>query len=250
VRGLLKAEPAAGKKKKRQAGRNGKAEVPDALRETLSAHRTAALRLELGRNPQLAFLALVHALVLRTFFGPAASACIDIRPAFVELGSLHEGLRESPAVKAFVEERQQLRESLPSEDALWSWLCEQDHDANLALLAHCVASSVNALWRRNGSGDHERLAQADVLASALGLDMAEWWRPTRVDYFDHVTRDGILGAVTEGVSKQAAENIAALKKGPMAARAEELLADKRWLPEPLRTPEAPRTAEAPKTAEA
>ena len=81
-------------------------------------------------------------------------------------------------------------------------------------------------------------SQADVIASVLGIDMTKWWRPTRVTYFDHVTKERIVGAVTEGVSKQAADNIAAMKKGPMAARAEDLLADKGWLPEALRKTEA------------
>lgn len=248
VRGLVRPDPKApAKARKSKTRRNGKGDLPDGLRETLSAHRTAALRLELGRNPPLAFRALVHALVLQTFYGPGQTVCIDVRPTFVGLGAVHEELRDSLAVKAFAEERQRLRELLPVEDELWLWLSKQDEEIAFSLLAHCTASCVNALWRRNVSGDRERLAQADVLAAALFLDMTAWWRPTRVGFFDLVNKDSILGAVAEAVSKQAADNIAAMKKGPMAARAEELLVDKAWLPEPLRTSKAPEssvTAEA------
>ena len=52
-----------------------------------------------------------------------------------------------------------------------------------------------------------------------------------------------MGAVREGVSPQAADNIAALKKSEMADAAEQLLADKGWLPQVLRLPQ-PRQPEA------
>ena len=51
-----------------------------------------------------------------------------------------------------------------------------------------------------------------------------------------VTKARILGAVREARGNQAAQLIDHLKKGEMAAKAEELLAGSGWLPEPLRTP--------------
>ena len=73
------------------------------------------------------------------------------------------------------------------------------------------------------------------LAADIGLDMARWWCATRVSFFDHVTKDTILEAISEGASKQAANNVVNLKKGAIAARAETLLENTQWLPEPLRT---------------
>ena len=239
VRGLLKTEakiPAPQKKPK--ANGDGASVMPDAVRESLSAHRTAALRVELARHPRVALLALLHTLVHRTFFGSGHTACVDLRPSPAAFGPLAEELGESPAVKAFAEDRLALASELPEPTALWGWLASRDDDANLALLAHCTASTVNALWRRKDSTQQDRLAEADLLAAAVGLDMKEWWRPTREAYLDRVTKDGILGAVTEGVSGRAAQHIASLKKGPMAARAEELLRETGWLPEPLRARES------------
>jgi ParB family chromosome partitioning protein len=80
-----------------------------------------------------------------------------------------------------------------------------------------------------------RLAQADRLARATGLDMvAAGWRPTVGNYLGRVTKPRILEAVREGAGERAAQLIDHLKKGDMAKEAERLLADTGWLPEPLR----------------
>ncbi len=80
-----------------------------------------------------------------------------------------------------------------------------------------------------------RLAQADRLARATGLDMvAVGWRPTVANYLGRVTKPRILEAVREGAGERAAELIDHLKKGDMAKEAERLLAETGWLPEPLR----------------
>ena len=235
IRGLLKAEENGTKRiKKPKPKGNGTGSIPDAVRESLSAHRTVALRVELGRNPQVALLALLHTLVLRIFYDAHRPACVDMRPAIFQPGPLNEELGESPAVKAFAEDRLAISGDLPEVGELWTWLSSRDFDANLSLLAHCTASTVNAVWGRTGNGQEDRLAEADVLAAAVGLDMTSWWQPTRLAYLDRVTKDGILNAVTEGVSQSAAENISSLKKGPMAGRAEELLKETGWLPKPLR----------------
>ena len=105
------------------------------------------------------------------------------------------------------------------------------------------------LWRQrapraanpySGSGVSEqglklRLAQADRLARATGLDMVEaGWRPTVGNYLGRVTKARILEAVREGAGERAAQLIDHMKKGDMAKEAERLLADTGWLPEPLR----------------
>jgi ParB family chromosome partitioning protein len=110
----------------------------------------------------------------------------------------------------------------------------QGKDALLELLAYCVSTTVDAVRRRHEHGQDERLAHADLLAAALDLDMAAWWQPTRATYLARVPKTQIITAVAEAVSPQAAENIAGMKKEAMAARAEELLKDTKWLPEPLR----------------
>ena len=64
---------------------------------------------------------------------------------------------------------------------------------------------------------------AGELALTVGLDMAEWWAPTRESYFAHVSKALILEAVRDGVSEKDADALAGLKKDPMIEHAERLL---------------------------
>ena len=236
VRGLVKSDGKVDDGAKRKRTAKARQGIPDGLREALSAHRTAALRIELSRKPDLAFRALVHALALRAFYPNGERAVVDVRAVSAELGTVADGIGESPAVRAYAEQHEAVARILPDQpETLWSWLGEQSFEANLELLAHCVGGAVNALWRRNDHGQDGRLAMADRLAADIGLDMSQWWQATRLSFFDHVTKDTILEAISEGASKQAANNVVRLKKGAIAARAEELLENKQWLPEPLRT---------------
>ncbi|MCA6262837.1 hypothetical protein [Phenylobacterium sp.] len=134
---------------------------------------------------------------------------------------------------------------MPADDAaLWDWLDALDDASRLELLAHCVSFGVNALYEKPnpyggmGVSQHglaQRLAQADRLAPAAGLDMvAAGWRPTVGNYLGRVTKPRIIEAVREGAGDRAADLIGHLKKGEMAKEAERLLADTGWLPEPLR----------------
>lgn len=102
-----------------------------------------------------------------------------------------------------------------------------------ALPAHCAALTIDAVVRTDGKSS-PALKHAEALAQAVSLDMTQHWQPTKANYLGQVTKAGIMDAVREGVSAQAADNIAGLKKPAMAEAAEQLLADKGWLPQVLR----------------
>ena len=146
------------------------------------------------------------------------------------------------------------------EQALWDWLAALDDASRLALLAHCASFGVNALFekvdRYGGSGVtahglQRRLDQADRLARAVNLDMAEvGWRPTVDNYLGRVTKSRILEAVREAKGEGAMQLIDHLKKSEMAKEAERLLEDTRWLPEPLRLAEVAPPSDVNGSAEA
>ncbi|TKW64752.1 MAG: chromosome partitioning protein ParB [Paracoccus denitrificans] len=187
--------------------------LPERLVTDLTAWRTLALRNALAKNPRVAMTALLHKLVLDTFERTATSGT-----------SLYAAVRD--------------------DDRLWDWIDGLDDASRLALLAHCVSFGVNALYERpnpysgNGISQHgldRRMAEAERLAQATGLDLVEaGWRPTVENYLGRVTKTRIIEAVREGAGDRAADLIAHLKKGDMAKEAERLLADTGWLPEPLR----------------
>ena len=217
--------------------KDGPSQLPDRLIEDLTAHRTTALRAVLAGNCEIALTAVIHAFALSLFYQYGADSCLAIRVDSADLRGSADGIEESRAAKALIERHGTWRQHLPeaSED-LWAWLSSQETAVRLDLLAHCAGCAVDAVRRPHEHADSGRLVHADQLAGATGLDMAAWWQPTAASYLGRVPKARILEAVTEGVSREAAENLAKLKKDALAAQAEERLAGTGWLPPILRSP--------------
>jgi ParB family chromosome partitioning protein len=208
--------------------------LPERLVIELTAH-----------HPQVAMTMLLHKLVSDTFQQRSAASCLEANVRHVFFPAQADDLKDSVSAKTVTERHEAWKADVPADDeALWDWLAGLDETSRMALLAHCVSYGVNALYERpnpySGAGVSEhglkvRLAQADRLARATGLDMIEaGWRPTVSNYLGRVTKPRILQAVREGAGERAAQLIDHLKKGDMAKEAERLLADTCWLPEPLR----------------
>ncbi|MGK9171544.1 ParB/RepB/Spo0J family partition protein [Inquilinus limosus] len=67
--------------------------LSDTLVRDLMAHRTLGLRIALGESPDVALLAVTHALAARTFFrGEEDGSCLDIRPNSTFLGGHADGI--------------------------------------------------------------------------------------------------------------------------------------------------------------
>ena len=219
--------------------------LPERLITELTAHRMLALRDALANHPHVAMTALLHKLVSDTFLHRPATGALEANVRPVHFAVQAEDLKDSESAKSVNERHEHWGDCIPAGDeALWDWLVGLDDENRMALLAHCVSYGVNALYERpnpyGGSGVSEhglkvRLAQADRLARATGLDMAQvGWRPTVGNYLGRVTKTRIVEAVREGAGERAAQLIDHMKKGDMAKEAERLLADTGWLPEPLR----------------
>lgn len=217
-----------GKAVKRESGA-----LPAPLVEDLTAHRTAALRAMLLGNADVALVAVVHAMALPLFYGPTVrQTCLELRIANARL----RGTQDSPAAHKLDGRYEEFGQHLPEAAGdLWDWLLARDMAGHLDLLAFCAACSVNAVVKPHESSD-ERVAHADKLAVALNLDMTQWWQPTGESYLSRVSKARILEAVTEGVSKSAADNFLKLKKDELVTHAEQRLAGTGWLPAILRPP--------------
>jgi len=203
--------------------------LSDLLVRDLTAHRTLGLRIALGEQPDVALIAVIHAIVAQTFYHQAVS-CLDIRPTSAALATHAEGIEDTVAATALADRHDRWAVQLPeSPSDLWSFVVELDHDSRMALLAHCAALTVFAVrvpWDKR----QRALAAADTLATVLALDMSQHWLPTARSYFGRVAKDHIIAAVSEAVGPEAADRIAAMKKAPMAEAAEQLVAGTGWLP--------------------
>ena len=202
--------------------------LSDRLAQRLSAHRTAALQIEVARHPHVALAALVHGMV-QTVLQPDAYG--DGLPLGVRLTAQDrlEGMApdwpESPAAVALRELQQVAGEALPEDSAeLFAALLAKSQDELVRLLAVCVAATVDVVTPR--ATTHQ---PGEELAQAVGLDMAAWWQPTAEGYFTHVSKAAILDAVGEYAPEQV-NRLAKLKKADIASEAERLADGTGWMP--------------------
>ncbi|MCK9511732.1 MAG: ParB/RepB/Spo0J family partition protein [Pigmentiphaga sp.] len=205
------------------------ASMSDRLAQRLSAHRTAALQIELARHPQAALAATVHGMVqtiLQRDRYHGDGLPLEIRlTAQDRLESLAPDWPESPAAVTLAELQKAVGEDLPQDSAdLFAALLAMPQDELLRLLAVCVAATVDVVTPH--ATQHPPGAE---LAQAVGLDMAAWWQPTAEGYFKHVSKAMILDAVGE-FAPDHVSRLAKLKKADIASEAERLVEESGWMP--------------------
>ncbi|MGL3214063.1 ParB/RepB/Spo0J family partition protein [Bradyrhizobium sp. BR 1433] len=222
--------------------------LSDVLVRDLTAHRTLGLRLNLSEQPEVAVVAVTHALAAQIFYVGADARVVGIQPVRMDLSAHADGIEDAPAGKEWADRHANWARQMPRDVSdLWTFVAELDHDSRMALFAHCVALTVNAVrlpWERRPRA----FAAADHLAEAVALDMTGYWRPTARSYLGRVTKAAILEAVREGVSAEAAERLSDMKKIEMAEAAEQLLAPTDWLPALLQTAKPQQETEGPTAA--
>lgn len=223
--------------------------LTDLLTRDLTAHRTLGLRLALGEQPDIALIAVTHALAAQTFYRGMDVHALEIRPISARLGGHADGIEDTAAAKMLADRHAGWATDMPQDvDELWGFIAGLDQVSLMALFAHCASLTANALklpWEQRPRAQRT----ADKLATILVLDMHQHWTPTVRTYFGRVTKAHILAAVREAVGDAAADRIAAMKKQPMAEAAEQFLAATGWLPPPLRT-ERPASTLLPEGANA
>ncbi len=208
--------------------------LSESLHRKLTAHRTRALQVLMADNVHVALASVVHVLLQQVVIEHAhrAESALTIRASDCEraLGQFADDMPGSKADMALQGRLDNWRERLPGDPVnLLAWLIGQDGNTLLELLALCAAMTLDAVT------PVARTHPADAIASALKLDMADWWSATGTSYLAQVPKARIVDAVTEAVSAGAGAGLAKLKKGEAVGKAEALLAGTRWLPCPLRT---------------
>ena len=205
--------------------------TPDVVRQRLRLGAVSPKLMQIYRDGDLSLDQLAQ-----IFYRFADAHVLDIRPASTLLASHADGIEDTKAGKAWADQHARWAVQMPRDvTELWTFLVELDHDSRMALFAHCVALTVNAV-KLPMDRRPRALATADRLAEAVSLDMTAHWRPTARTYFDRVTKFHILAAAREAVSIEAADRMASMKKQDMAEAAEQLVVGTGWLPALMRTP--------------
>ena len=210
--------------------------IPDRLKTELTAYRTLALREALANNADIAFLAVLHALVLKLFY-PYGGECGSLQiQANDGLVSTFPGLNDFEPAKKIEARHKAWAEAMPEKpEQAWDWLGSLGRDNREALFAHCAGLTVNGVYEPHYRCAG-RMSHADQLASTLSLDMRQaGWTTGADNYLGRITKAAILDAMREAKGEETARLIEHLKKKEMAAEAERLMQGTGWLPELLRT---------------
>jgi ParB family transcriptional regulator, chromosome partitioning protein len=211
-------------------------ECSESLLRRLAAHRTAAMQAMLSANTKVAVAALAHVLIQRAFgddYNPNRPALqIVLQASSHALSAVADDLKASRACQAIEASKASWRERLPEQRNEWfGWLIDLPQDELLDLLALCTSLTLNALPSVGAA------YEANKIAEAVGLDMADWWEPTAEGYLNHVSKAQIAQALKEAGPELIEEGMGAMKKDVLVVKAASRLAGKRWLPVSLRRPE-------------
>jgi ParB family transcriptional regulator, chromosome partitioning protein len=87
--------------------------IPDRLMTELTAYRTLALRDALAQDPDVAFLAALHALSLKLFYRYTPESCLDLDVKSVVFSGQAPGLNDSAVAKAVDQRHRRWSEHRP-----------------------------------------------------------------------------------------------------------------------------------------
>jgi ParB family transcriptional regulator, chromosome partitioning protein len=205
----------------------------EALTRRLAAHRTAALQAVLTGSNDLALATLAHTLLRRAFvddYGADRPAMqITATASSHALVSVADDLKAGRAFQVVEAAKAKWRERLPDQRGEWfGWLIGLPQHELLELLGLCATLTVNALPGASAAFN------ANAIARAAGLDMADWWEPTAEGFLNHVSKAQIVQALKDAGPDLARDGVEGMKKDVLVNAAVSRLAGTRWLPVPLR----------------
>jgi ParB family chromosome partitioning protein len=94
-------------------------------------------------------------------------------------------------------------------------------EARASWLGYVVGRSLEASLNMAGE---RKITMHDQLGCLIGIDIAQWWRPTAANFFDRVPKQAILAALGEVGGSELAARYASVKKADLAASAERIFA--------------------------
>lgn len=203
-----------------------------ALVRSMSCERSLAVQAALGSKPDISVAMLTWTLCRSTFSHgnydntPMKVSLTDNNSALVADSAMKE---EGKAMQFMKQQKAEWQARLPERWAQdFRWLLDWSTDDALGLLGFCSAATVCCFQERvYGKSQTSNL---DALETAMGFDLADWWQPTAEGFFRRMSKDQIVGALTEAGKKGNASDAGKMKKGDAADFAEEALKGTRWVP--------------------
>lgn len=208
--------------------------MSDRLIMNLTAHKTAAVQACLVANQKVALAALA-AHMAKSLFDRFSYATGPIK---INLTTQEHVLKDasptfvgSAAQQALLAEHDAIQALLPENSSEFlQFFIEQDLSVSLRLIAYATALTVSGVRGKNATQD-----DLAALASAVSLDMRQWWAPTQANYLALVPKSKMIEAVVEAHGGPlAAAGWDKLKKDEVLDRCTDSLKGTGWLPAVLR----------------
>ncbi|USA60154.1 ParB/RepB/Spo0J family partition protein [Qipengyuania citrea] len=242
-------------------GSDGKrrAALSKRLVDELAMQRRDVLALHVASDPGLSLDIMVFTLADADTHDWRSRAATTLRGGVPAGPIVGFEAKDAPASASLADLRSGLDESWRSgEDAssrfkMFRALADESRAAWLGfVVARTLEASLNMAGER-------QITFQDHLGSTIGIDMAQWWRPTAANYFDRVSKQVILDALTDVGGLELSSRFASVKKGDLAMSAERVFAGTyitevevreralAWVPEVMRfadQPEIPADSEA------
>ncbi len=218
----------------------------DALTRRLSAHHSIALQAEVAANPQAAFVIALEKLSGSHFYRSGVESVLNmsVMDQRHQLERDASDLKETAAAKALAATETRWKAKLPAHRKdLMAALFALSVDERMELFAFVTAVGINGVVQTA-----KEPSRVESLAEVVSMDMTKWWKATATTYLSFVSIAQIVEVLKEAVSKEAAAEVATMKKRDAVKHAEKLLADTGWLPTMMRSKNAVAPVKATKAA--
>jgi len=194
------------------------------LVDELAMQRRDVLALHVASDPGLALDLMVFTLADADTHDWRARAASTLRAPVPAGPIIGFEAKDAPASSGLAEFRSSLDESWRAgDDAIsrFDLFRALPDDSRAAWLGYVVARSLEASLNMAGE---RQLPFQDHIGSLIGIDIAQWWRPTAANYFDRVSKQVILDALTDVGGLELSSRFASVKKGDLAMSAERVFA--------------------------
>jgi ParB family chromosome partitioning protein len=151
----------------------------DKLCRRLTAHRTAAVQVELAAKPTIALAVLMQRLIPTVFsslyyYGEDTGVHVSATCSHEKLLREADDMEASAAWREIDAERSKWAAMLPKQRSnLLPWLIEQSDDVMANLFAFCVAATLDSVTGTDAAHP------VNALANLLDVDMSKYWTPTQ-----------------------------------------------------------------------
>ena len=205
-------------------GGKRRAALSKRLVDELAMQRRDVLALHVASDPGLALDLMVFTLADADTPGYRARAATTIRGGTPAGPIVGFEAKDAPASASLAEFKSGLDELWRAGDdasARFERFRALSDETRAAWLGFVVARTLEASLNMAGERSN---AFHDHLGSLIGIDMAQWWRPTAANYFDRVPKAVTLDALAAVGGPDLSSRFASVKKGDLAMSAERVFA--------------------------